>query len=325
MPYCPNNHGFKSTPFCDECGARTAEAPPATGDSIKVRSPEAHANATVNQTFVLPNNQPAAQTEWVRCPQCGRKNLEADTFDCLGPCGRQNLCQRHFDEVYNVCMDCGQAVRSAPQPLEPMWKQIGIEMVTIPAGEFLYGEAKERRYLPAYQLARTPVTNAQYKAFVDATGYRAPDHWQHGRIPVGKQDHPVVNVSWNSAQAYCGWIGLRLPTDQEWEKGARGTDGREYPWGNQAPDANRCNFDKNVGDTTLVTRYPSGASPYGLLDMAGNVWEWCEDWYDSAHRDRVLRGGSWFYGYTLVRSAFRKRNNPGNRGDGLGFRCARSL
>ncbi len=353
MPYCPNNHGHKNTPFCDECGAKTVEASPG-GDSIKVRSPEAHAYATVNQTFVLPGNQTAAQPERVRCPKCGRKNPEADTFDCLGPCGRQNLCLRHFDETHNVCADCAQALRpavQAPRAPEPVWRQIGIELVTIPAGEFLYGEAKERKYLPAYQLAKTPVTVAQFAAFVEATRYHTTAEaqgtgwakrkadpvwdevngadWRHPRGPTssvgGKDSHPVTQVSWDDAQAFCRWAGLRLPTEQEWEKGARGIDGREYPWGNAVPDSSRCNFDKVVGDTAPVTCYPAGASPYGLLDMAGNIYEWCEDWFDSKHEYRVLRGGSWDDYSSIVRSAFRGRDRPVSRYDLDGFRCARSL
>ncbi len=207
---------------------------------------------------------------------------------------------------------------------KPVWEQIGIELVTIPAGEFLYGN-KQKVSLPVYALAKTLVTNRQYKAFVDATGRKAPGHWDEGKIPAGKEYHPVVNVRWDDAQAFCRWAGLRLPSEAEWEKGARGMDGREYPWGNEKPDDKRCNFAMNVKDTTAVGRYPAGASPYGMLDMAGNVWEWCEDWYDSEHKERVLRGGSWGVESRSVRSANRDRDIPDLRNDVVGFRCARSL
>ena len=204
----------------------------------------------------------------------------------------------------------------------PIWRQIGIEMVTIPAGEFLYGEDKQRVRLPEYRMAKTPITNTQYKAFVDATGYRAPEHWKNGQIPKGKADHPVVYVSWEDAQAFCAWAGCRLPTEKEWEKAARGTDGREYPWGN-GWEAGHCNTSEaGIKDTTPVNKYPRGASPYGLLDMAGNVWEWCEDWYDSDRKYKVLRGGSWLSDRGRARCAYRDRYYPvGHNYDVVGFRC----
>ncbi len=204
---------------------------------------------------------------------------------------------------------------SVPAP----WQRIGIELITIPAGEFLYGEDKQKVNLPAYRIARTPVTNAQYRAFVDATNYRAPGHWSGGQIPQGKENHPVVQVSWNDAQKFCAWAGLRLPTEQEWEKAARGTDGREYPWG--AWELGRCNSSEaKIGATTPVDRFPSGASPWGVLDAAGNVWEWCVDDYDNNKGARVLRGGSFFNESQFVRCAFRSRGRPGYRDDIVGFR-----
>lgn len=215
-----------------------------------------------------------------------------------------------------------QARRNAEAGV-PIWQQIGIAMVTIPAGEFLYGHEKERVHLPEYRLARTPVTNAQYKAFVEATGQRAPDHWEGGCIPEGKQDHPVLYVSWEDAQAFCKWAGCRLPTEREWEKGARGTDGRAYPWGDKWEEG-RCNsLEAAIGDTTPVGRYPGGASPYGLLDMAGNVWEWCEDWYSSERTYKVLHGGCWGNYWRYVRVADRNSGNPRSHNrEYFGFRCA---
>jgi len=194
-------------------------------------------------------------------------------------------------------------------------------MVTIPAGEFLYGEDKQRIRLPEYRIAKTPVTNAQYKAFVDATGYPAPDHWENGQIPQGKADHPVVNVNWEDALAFCVWAGCRLPTEKEWEKAARGTDGRDYPWGN-GWEAGHCNTEEaGIKDTTPVTRYPRGASPYGLLDMAGNVWEWCKDWSDDDRKWKVLRGGAWHLSQDSARCAFRLGASPDLRNIVVGFRC----
>jgi formylglycine-generating enzyme required for sulfatase activity len=225
-------------------------------------------------------------------------------------------------------------ILSPRQPFEP-------EMILIPAGEFLMGSDPEidqyaveyeqpqhTVYLPDYYIAKTPVTNAQYAVFVKETNHSQPDHWKKGQPPRDKQGHPVVDVSWQDAVAYCYWLTKKtgrtyqLPTEAEWEKAARGTDGRIYPWGNQW-DAKRCNTDESGKDgTTPVRAYPDGASPYGLLDIAGNVWEWCatkwkksypydvteDEWtaeYLEGSGVRVLRGGSWGYDLDFSRCACR--------------------
>ncbi|MCB1327924.1 MAG: SUMF1/EgtB/PvdO family nonheme iron enzyme, partial [Leptospiraceae bacterium] len=155
------------------------------------------------------------------------------------------------------------------------------DWVQIPAGKFVMGEGKEQHSvdLSAYLIARTPITNAQYKRFVDETGYDPPRHWDSGEIPKDKDAHPVVYVSWDDVMAFCKWAGVRLPTEAEWEKAARGAEGRTYPWGEEPPSNTRCNFGRNMGDTTAVGRYPAGNSPNGLQDMAGNVWEWTSSLY----------------------------------------------
>ncbi len=220
---------------------------------------------------------------------------------------------------------------------------IRLELIRIPAGEFLMGSdpAKDsqafdgelpqpRVDLSEYYIGKYDVTNAQYQAFARATEYEPPRDWEDGRIPVGKENHPVVHVSWHDAVAFCEWLSqktgreFRLPTEAEWEKAARGTDGREYPWGNEPPTPDLCNFGMNVGHTTPVGQYPKGASPYDVLDMVGNVWEWTDSQYDQSGPRRVVRGGSYIHhAGREFRCAFRLDITPGSRHFDLGFRvCA---
>ena len=186
------------------------------------------------------------------------------------------------------------------------------------------------------------MTNQQYAAFIAATGREAPQHWRGRTPPPELRNHPVVYVSWHDAVAYCRWLSqargeeVRLPSEAEWEKAARGDqDRRAYPWGDEAPDEHRCNFDINIGSTTPVGIYPAGASPYGCLDMSGNVWEWTRSMYkgypyvaDDGREDaratgtRVLRGGSFGYSADGVRCAIRFRGSPFVGSDGRGFRVA---
>jgi formylglycine-generating enzyme required for sulfatase activity len=258
-----------------------------------------------------------------------------------------------FEELLEVIRP---EVTSTPLPIEP-------ELIHIPAGEFLMGsdpgkdedamareQPQHRLYLPEYYIARTPVTNAQYAAFVEATGHRKPDHWEDRKPPGDKADHPVVNVTWHDAMAYCCWLTettgrtYRLPSEAEWEKAARGTDGRIYPWGDEPPDESRCNFGRNAAATTPVGMYsPQGDSPYGCVDMAGNVWEWAlslwgkgmwepdfkypykpadgrEDLEAGNDILRALRGGSWYDNQDNARCAFRYGVIPGSGSSDLGYR-----
>ncbi len=454
MPYCPNDHGFKSTPFCDECGARTVETSPTTGDKVSVRSPEAHANATVNQTIVVGSpwvvlvivivvgavigalllsrslgggrvepptvvvervvtvvvasapSSPSVPEAAVAAPATAAPAdapvLATDTPEPPAA----TFAATAFPPTATPLPSTATPLPSTATPMPPTATPApptagpvlaagavttspkdGMQMVYVPAGEFLMGSAaydteaendekpQHRVTLDAYWIDKTEVTNAQFARFVSETKYvtdgeKAGTGWAYNgsgweetngadwRHPEGpgtssQNEHPVVQVSWDDAVAYCAWAGRRLPSEAEWEKAARGTDGRKYPWGNEFDGrrVNHCDrncplywkettYDDGYEFTAPVGSYTAGVSPDGALDMAGNVWEWVADWYAADYYasspatnpsgpasgdGRVLRGGSWNNESTVVRSAFRSGFNPDVRGGSSGFRCARSL
>ena len=230
------------------------------------------------------------------------------------------------------------------------------EMVLVPAGPFLYGsreddpeahsDEKPQRVidLPAFYMDVFPVTNRQYCEFLNQkrpdndtlakwiklTGSSSGEKCRITRglngyiVEKGRERHPVIYVSWHGAEAYAMWAGKRLPSEEEWEKAARGTEGAKYPWGNEF-DSSLCNTrESGIGGTSQVDKFPEGRSPYGCLDMAGNVWEWTDSWFGKKEKYRVLRGGSWDDTWYTARCAYRDWNNPGYRDDD-GFRCARTL
>ena len=227
----------------------------------------------------------------------------------------------------------------------------GMMMVYVPAGEFQMGSengsSDEKPVhtvdLDAFWIDQTEVTNAMYARCVESGACDPPSStgsYTHDRYYGNSEfdDYPVMYVSWNDAVAYCEWANRRLPTEAEWEKAARGTDERMYPWGNTI-DNSYANYNSKIGDTTAVGSYEKGASFYGAYDMAGNVWEWVADWYDENYYStslssnpmgpisgifRVLRGGSCNVNDSSVRSADRYGVIPSDSSYGIGFRCARS-
>jgi formylglycine-generating enzyme required for sulfatase activity len=234
-----------------------------------------------------------------------------------------------------------------------IYRPLPMEWAAVPAGEFMMGsedgESDESPiqpvYLDTFEIGTFEVTNEQYYRCVEAGACSLPRNQKYNSPEY--LDHPVVDVSWFDAKAFCEWNDPngRLPTEAEWEKAARGTDGRIYPWGEEI-DCSLANYygkdngnDYCVGDTTPVGSYLDGVSPYGTYDMAGNVWEWVNDWYDVDYYgispesnplgpedgdEKVLRGGSWGYRTDLVRSAFRGRDGPTYTVSDVGFRCASS-
>ena len=249
--------------------------------------------------------------------------------------------------------------------LSPALAGADFDLVDIPSGQTLLGDAEgdanevlRSVRIAAFRIMRTEVTNAQFEAFVTASGYR-PDtksgarayvwtdkwrvvksaDWRHPQGAKsgieGKARHPVVQVSARDADAFCAWYGLRLPLEDEWEYAARGTDGRRFPWGNDAPRRHagrRANFgtitccatDGSDGHlrTAPVASYPAGISPFGLQDMAGNVWEWTSSRFPGRPQERVLRGGGWGNNPYCLRTAYRHGNPPDISLDMVGFRCA---
>jgi len=230
--------------------------------------------------------------------------------------------------------------------------QVGTQeapMTLVPAGEFMMGSnlADDERpahhvYLNAFYMDKYEVTVGQYAKYLEVTDMEEPPDWHIMNQPQ-HQKRPVVNVDWEDAVMYCKWAGKRLPTEAEWEKAARGTDGRIYPWGNEVPTRLHANYGRKEWNNHLalvpVGSFEEGRSSYGIYDMAGNAWEWVSDWYDydyyknsprrnptgpTTGEDKVVRGGSWLYVPEFLRSAHRFAAQPTNRHFGYGFRCAKT-
>lgn len=238
-----------------------------------------------------------------------------------------------------------------PDPGKFDTEVLGFEWVTITAGEFTMGdnsneaEANEKPEhqvsLSQYEISKYEVTFDQYDYFCDDTGRAEPES-----MAVGRGKHPVINISWEDANAFCAWLSgkttgktFSLPTEAQWEKAARGTEKFKYPWGNDSPTCDLANYNNCIGTATAeVGSYPDGGSPYGVFDMAGNVWEWCKDWYDgnyyniSGHNDpqgpvsgtsRVVRGGCYSSNANNIRTAERSNHDPQRSFQYIGFRICR--
>ena len=240
-----------------------------------------------------------------------------------------------------------ESPRNHEQPAVPLTER---SMALVPAGEFIMGsetgdpdeQPVHRVYLDAFSMDRYQVSVGQYAKFLESTSQAAPSDWSIMN-KSRHQNRPVVNVDWADADAYCTWAGKRLPTEAEWEKAARGTDGRIYPWGNELPTGFHANMRKEKWSDhwvlSPVGMYEEGKSPYGIYDMSGNVWEWVSDWYDQDYytsspsknptgplkgQSKVIRGGSWGSGSKDLRAPDRESHLPSTQGMGTGFRCAKT-
>jgi hypothetical protein len=263
-------------------------------------------------------------------------NAEAQTVGLVGAMVRDLRPLRYepADGKYKSLLDSVLGIFDAE-------KAKGVEFkVRLEAAEAL-GQAGDPRLMEnnwvafgTFEMGKYPVTVAEYKVFVEDDGYADERWWRDGGFGTEKEprgwaeqlehlNRPIVNVSWYEAAAYGAWKGARLPTEAEWEMAAAGKSKREYPWGIGKPDATRANYGEGgPRHATPVGLYPAGATPEGLQDMAGNVWEWCEDWYEKG-KYRVLRGGAWDVNEGYLRSSYRFRGGPEYGLNGLGFRLAR--
>jgi formylglycine-generating enzyme len=227
------------------------------------------------------------------------------------------------------------------------------ELVLIPAGEFTMGHKSgydtlpvRRISLPAFYIDKYEVTNKRYKRFIDATAYKVPWSqdpavaayawdWQKRIYPEGKGDDPVVLVSWEDAKAFCTWAGKRIPTEAEWEKAARGSKGKPYPWGDDWANGKANTAESGVKQTAPSGTFKGDVSEYGVYDLGGNVSEWVEEWfapypgnpmtsYEERNKYRVLRGGAWDYSHSIANGYHRQYALPQSQMTAIGFRCVKA-
>lgn len=211
----------------------------------------------------------------------------------------------------------------APAPIVAQEIQDHGTMMFVPSGPFLFGAERREVVLPAFYIDRYPVTNRQYETFCRETNYRFPRAWPEGRF--ADPEAPVVGVSVQDAQKYSRWVGKQLPSEEQWEKACRGVDGRRFPWGDDEATAERACFgrDPETGSTDPVTRHEAGQSPYGVCDMAGNVWEWTATTVNDGEVAHVLKGGCYNDPPDLIRADMRLEAAPKDKFETIGFRCAK--
>ena len=256
--------------------------------------------------------------------------------------------------VYPTGTDTTSSVTSSQTLPQTKIGKGGVPMVLVPAGEFMMGspddESRSKDELPRHKVFLDDFyldifegTTEHYAQFLKALGHTPPKFWE--QVDSSRDaNKPVVGVTWEEARDYCNWAGKRLPTEAEWEKAARGTDERKYPWGQEPPTTHMANFDQKATPEKIysdrlmpVGSYENGKSPLGVYDMAGNVWEWTADWYDKKYyenspkknpkgpetgEEKVMRGGSWDDFAPALRSGDRSKLVPSEQNDSVGFRCA---
>ena len=315
---------------------------PLTAESFEKMGPlrkECSTSCHQSEHILKANKNRYTQPECVSCHVGPYDKVALSPFSAPKPAGSNNLLLK---SIIQAMPDT-----QSKKPVTDKEKELN-SMAYVPAGEFIMGsnerwddEAPEHiSETEAFYIDLNEVTNADYKVFADATQRGHPFHWPEGNIPKGKEKHPVVYVSWFDADEYCSWAGKRLPTEQEWEKAARGEEGLIYPWGNEWTLDKSNNPYKHSTGTEPVGSYPEGRSPYGLYDVSGNVWEWVDSYYlphpgnpvtraEYGMDKRVLKGGSWFdclsYGCGLSAPTFnRSFFTPEVKNNSFGFRCAKS-
>ena len=279
----------------------------------------------------------------------GKMKQAEEALDGANELGINNEQQGLYQQLQAKLPRSRAAAASKQAPVPASTESFAMPMVLVPAGKFTRGsnladDEKPARsiYLNAFYMDQYEVTVGQYAKYLDVTGMEEPPDWIIMN-QIQHQKRPVVNVSWEDAVNYCKWAGKRLPTEAEWEKAARGTDGRIYPWGNEAPTRLHANYGRKEWDDHMalspVGSFEAGKSPYGIYDMAGNAWEWVFDWYEDDFYakspdknpigpakgiEKGVRGGSWLYVAEFLRSAHRFNAQPMNRHFGYGFRCAKT-
>jgi formylglycine-generating enzyme required for sulfatase activity len=365
--------------FCAALDGEIADGRLVSASLVELRALVAHAAAQIERGAGGPaQHEPARRDDWPAVLlRAGRIAAKAAGPAVTAPVLREGyVSQGVYPELVAqlraLLAQLASAMTVLSRPADSATgaggsKGVEFDWVDVSAGWFTMGsnprrdshardeeQPQHRLYLPEYRLARVPVTTAQVSAFVRATGFRTDAEadrsercWERPHGPQGhgileETDHPVSCVSWHDARSFCRWAGVRLPTEAEWEKAARGADGRTYPWGEEPPGPERCNYGHTLEDTAPVGSCPAGASPYGLLQMAGNTWEWTSSLWGSLEKGnyrypydpvdgreasdapesvmRIVRGGSYRDDAIRMRCAYRDPRYPFYRSDTIGFR-----